>query len=458
MPEVVYDAAAALAVLHAAAEDRQARRIVVRSLTESDFVVTEQAEAWRLLRRLEEEGVEFDPDVARRIAAEVGVSDGSVALLEREHDAPARSLAWLVDRVRWDGARARATDGPLAELIEAISDIGREANDVRSAARRLARSLDAGGRRYVQDPGAVLRGYRAEVAVRRSNPGIDPFGFDVLDAGLSRGSRPGLVTLVVGLSGSAKSTLVANQVVRQVVRYRRKILYGVWEMGTHDTLDLLVSIATQIPLANLDRGELTDAESDAVTKAAAFFARHVTFFENPFFVPRDSVDSGKARRWTNDDNLDVLEGYLAETDADLFVADLWDRLYVDLSYEGTTRALFRAQQMAKEYGIHLELVMQILLKEVERRKDKRPTRDAIKGTGAAVEVADNIFGVHWEAAIKNVPDSMLEVLVMKQRKGKSRFAVGFDFEPETASVHGEGRLVSYDPSLEDLDDVAAIRT
>jgi len=189
--------------------------------------------------------------------------------------------------------------------------------------------------------------------------------------------------------------------------------------------------------------------------------RKILFMENAFF---ERVALEKGKRKSNDRNLDILEGYIAEAGCDVVVMDLWERMLCDLSYEGVTDALYRQQEMHKEYGVHGIIVQQLKLKDVEKRADKRPTREAIKGTGAYVEVADLIFGVHRDAQFKKVPDDSLEVICLKQRKGEPNWAIRFDWDGPTCAIRG-GIEVSYDPGLESSDefggevsDPSAIRT
>ncbi len=160
----------------------------------------------------------------------------------------------------------------------------------------------------------------------------------------------------------------------------------------------------------------------------------------------------------------MLEGYLAEAGCDAAIWDLWERSLVDLSYDGVTSALYRQQAMHAEYNVYGVIVHQLKLKDVERRVDKRPTRDAIKGTGAFVEVADQIYGIHREAQYKMVPDDSLEVLCLKQRKGTANWAIRFDWKGELALVAGDGVEVPFDPGIDsapqfaDIEDVQTSRS
>ena len=103
--------------------------------------------------------------------------------------------------------------------------------------------------------------------------------------------------------------------------------------------------------------------------------------------------------------------------------------------------------MCQEYRFTGVIVQQMRLKDVEKRADKRPTRESIKGTGAFVEVADLVFGIHRDAQFKAVPDDTIEVICLKQRMGKANWAIQFDWDGDKSSITN-GREVPYDPGLE----------
>src|SRR5262249_23574089 len=105
--------------------------------------------------------------------------------------------------------------------------------------------------------------------------------------------------------------------------------------------------------------------------------------------------------------------------------------------------LWRQLAIAKATRTHHVLVHHLRGKDVEQRQDKRPTREAIKGSGAWVDVPDTIIGVHRPALWKSGPDDKLEPVVLKQRYGKWPLAVEFDHDPATGIISG-GRTIEYE--------------
>ena len=79
--------------------------------------------------------------------------------------------------------------------------------------------------------------------------------------------------------------------------------------------------------------------------------------------------------------------------------------------------LKRTKDLGKEYGCHFLLLAQIK-RGVEKRGDKRPTREDIKSSGGFEEVADKILGVHRERAYDpDLEDDTIELGILKQRLG-----------------------------------------
>ena len=250
------------------------------------------------------------------------------------------------------------------------------------------------------------------------------------------GARPGKITVVTGLSGSGKSTLTARIVLGQI-RQKRKVLYGAWEMDGGMTLELLAILSLGWSRTKLMKGEISEEELAVFTERMEQISPYVRFMKNPF---RMGIGGGRP---SNERNLDLVAGYIADSGADFFVADLWERCLEHDEPNDEKRALFRQQAICEELGVHGLLVHQQLIKEVEKRPDKRPTREGNKGSGAWVEVADTMLGVHNPSKWKPVPEDSLEVCILKQRWGKWPLAVEFDWDPECGKITG-GTSVEYD--------------
>jgi replicative DNA helicase len=442
--EVVYDATNERVVIAAQMASREKRKVLVRSVSDEEMLVPEHAAMQRALRTLEDQQLEYDPQVFRRLVADEGVpvDEGYIASLEARASVP-ENLDWHVGTLRWDATRARVLRGPTPELLKLLKDPKASPDVVAAAARAVLRAVEGGGgRRFMRRPDELNRSYKAEVAARVAVGNFFPLGYEAMDRRLNEGAMRQRTALVVGLSGSGKSTFTAD-LVKRLAQQGRRVLLGSWEMGAESVLDVLVASMARVEIGRVVSGDLRPDEVARINKVVDWCTDRITFMDNAFFG--DEI-RGKGKP-SNDRALDVLEGYIAESGCDAVVMDLWERCLVDLSYDGVTKALYRQQDIHKRYNVWGVIVHQLKLKEVEARADKRPTREAVKGSGAFVEVADLLFGVHRDAQFKRVPDDSLEVICLKQRKGKAFWSTRFDWDGEMGLITG-GEEVPYDPGLE----------
>ena len=118
----------------------------------------------------------------------------------------------------------------------------------------------------------------------------------------------------------------------------------------------------------------------------------------------------------------------------MVVWDLFDKSLPDLSPSAISEGLNKAQAIAKEFDIHLLLLAQIR-RGVERRGDKRPTREDLKGSGGWEEVADQIIAVHRESVYDpDLEDDTMEIGVLKQRMGPFGTWFTYDYNASTFMV------------------------
>jgi len=247
---------------------------------------------------------------------------------------------------------------------------------------------------------------------------------------------------------SGKSTLTAR-IALGLARNRRRILYGAWEMRGNTTLRLLACMSCGFERSRLvkkpEEGGLTDEELVTLEARAWAISKYVRFLDVPFNRARGE----KRTRDTNDRNLDMLQGYIADSGCDVFIGDLWKRCLRNTDPDDEEQALIRQQAMCEELKIHAILVQQQRLKDVEQRSDKRPTREGIKGSGAWVEVADTILGVYRPAQWKTaMDDTVFEIDVLKQRYAAWPMAIEFEWDADTGLITG-GKTVPYDSGGED---------
>lgn len=445
--ELVYDTTNERVLLGAAiASPLSERASLVRSIAPDEMLLPEHSTMWRALRAMVDQGLEYEPAVMRRLVLDEGgrVEGEYLAELEATAEVP-QNLEWHLRTLRWDSTRASMLQGVVPELIRALKDPKATPERTASLAQALLRGLDdrGFGKEYLRRRDELAREYKAEIAARVAVGNFYPFGFPAMDARLSEGAMPQRTALIAGVSSSGKSTLAANLAASLTAAERkRKVLYGCWEMTSKSVLDVMVAFTTRIRLEKIVQGSLTQEERVRVSRATDRICSRITFMDNPFFAKRV-----KGRRRSNEENQDLLEGYIAKSGCDVVVMDLWERMLVDLRPDAVVEALARQQQMHVDYNVYGVICHQLNLKDIGQRTNKRPTADVLKGSGMYFEMPDQVFCVYREAMYKDVPDESMEVICLKQRKGKAMWAVRFRWNGELALV-SDGEEVSYDPGLE----------
>lgn len=445
--EFIYDASNEALIIGAAIADSSARKKLVRKLAADEFLVPKHSVIWQAIRALSDKGLDYTPEAMERLLLDAG-GDSAVReyleAIESQAVVPA-NLDWHTETMAWDATRARTLKGPIPEMLQLMNDPKADRADVITTARATLKALDGGGRRYMRRPAELYRQYRAEIAARRSRRNIYPLGAEPFDRNLSEGFMPGRTSVTAGLPGSGKSTLwVAFAIL--LAKAGRKVVYCAWEMEPDSLLDVGAAHMTGIPLVKIIQGTMNEEEAHRVDCSVKWILKRITFMENPFI--RGKANDGK--KPSNDRNLDILEGYLAESGADVAVYDLWERMLPWRKPDDVAGALYRMQEIHKEYRIHGAILHQLTLKDVEKRTDKRPTRDAIKGTGGYVEVPDLIIGIHRDAQFKAVEDNRIETICLKQRKGRANWAVRWEWDGATCRIR-DPEEVPYDPGLESVD-------
>lgn len=450
----VYDAANEAAVIESVIADADARRALTHKIAADEFLVPRHAPIWKAIRGLTIRGLDYSAAAARRFLADEGADSATVEYLGtlEANAAKPDNLEWHVETMRWDATRARVLKGPLPELLKAIRDPRAAQTDVQANARAVARALESAGRRYMRRPEELYRGYRAEIAARRATVDqVRGIGEPVFDDRLSEGYIAGRTHLIVGLSGCGKSTIEMMLAIN-LAKLGRRVMIGAWEMSPESLLDVGVAHMTGITLDDIVKGNLDDEQDDRVAKASRWISSRIRFMSNPFFDP-----STRGKKPSNERNLDLLEGYLAECAAEIAFYDLWERMLPFRDPNSVSGALWRMHAIHEEYGITGVILHHLNGKDVEGRADRRPTRGAIRGVNTFVEVPDLILGVHRDAQFKAVEDDTVETICLKQRKGVANWAIRWKWDGARASVSNPEE-VPFDPGLESSSGLGDIGT
>lgn len=450
-------------LLAAAFVDVSARAKLIRSFSSPDaFLVAEHRAAWAAVLEMDRRKLDFDVATFRRIAGDRVRDDYIAEIIALRPKAP-QNLDFYISSLQWDRQKAQVAAGPLNDLLGALQNPNEPPERVRALARHIAEGLGGrlGAGRFLHEPGELVASQIREVEQRAKGHALYPYGIHGLDnydegakdksgrdvGGTPRmipGAMPGMITLIPGSSGSGKSTLAARLSL-SLSKQRRKGMYCAWEPRSGMTLELLACISLNWSRSALLLGRdqrdfsqpMPHEQRVLLEERMHLIAKWVVFMANPF---RGAI---RGRPPSNYDNLDVLREHVAAAGVDWVICDLWERLLEETKPSDESRALQHQQSMAQEMNVHFILLAQ-LRKDVEQRADKRPTREAISGSGMWFQVADTIIAPHRPALWKNIADDKLELYILKQRWGAWPLCIECDWDPDKGAISG-GRSVSYDP-------------
>lgn len=442
--EVTHDTINEMIVVAAALTDATARAKLLLTLRPELFVDDQHRAIWEALVKLDRAGVPHD---LVTVHAEVSqtVQLAFMQQLVAQYPDPPAALDHHVQNLRWDSARAEGVQGPVADFLKALRDPTSTQTTIRSKARHVGTAFDGAVDNTFMKNRHTLAAEAVALLKARATMGVYPFGLPGVDIDkdtgkhrLIPGTAPDYTTILTGVSGSGKSVLAAVIALAQA-RTRRKVLYGAWEMGPHESLMLLAMLSCGFNRYDLTTGNMKPAELAKLHRTMENLGKYVSFFDPPF-----SGDLKK--RYSNDDALDMLCQQINDSGCDIFIADLWERAVPDGDPGAERRALFRQQQIAKECHCHQILLAQQKLKDIEKRPNKRPTRDTILGSSAWVDVADTILGVHrpklWDPF---APDTM-EVLILKQRYATWPHVIEHDWDGNEVTLKNPREIPYEDPT------------
>lgn len=454
-----FDSSNEAAIVAAAYLFADLRAHLLLRLVPDHFQQREHRELWQAFLEAERRKLVLDLPLVEQLAG-VDKHRYLAELIEVRPDRP-QNIGWHLQNVLWDHARVSAARGPIPAFIEALRDPKAEPEQVRGLARAIGLCFDGyEDRKHLHDPAALVRDQMKQVEARVAGLACWSYGLGGLDfydrsgppedwrRRMIPGPAPGQITTITGISGGGKTTLTANIVLGiafpgwvhgDFSTPGRTVLYGAWEMNGGMTLELLACISLCWSRSELveGRGPVASPEGRlALQSRMALLASRVRIMGNPF-------RRRAGEKASNERNLDIVQGYIADSGCEVFVGDLWKRCLRSTEPDDEEEALIRQQAMVEELHVHAILLQQQRLKDIEQRADKKPTREGIKGSSAWVEVSDTILGVHRPALFKRVADDKLEIDVLKQRYGKWPLAVEFDWDPDKGAIRG-GRHIEYD--------------
>lgn len=446
-------------VLGAMIRNKKIRRRLIKTLSANEFSHEVHRNIFGALKALEEKNIEdATPSVIETFMPE-GNWGGKSYLDKLEESARKVNVDYHVKMLRWDHARFLCIKSDAPELLSMIKDPHVDPDDVLRHIRSMQEKLKVGlDTNFVSSGKGLASDYAAKLRARHIQPSFRSSGFKLLDENLTLGFARGFLTVIAGAPSMGKSSLMYNMALRQA-QAGFKVLILPWESGIESAIDSLVAIGLHITHDRLFK-RIAGMNDEDKKKIDDFIEELLTsgniIFLNP---PHRDVYSGNI--WeANTRLLEWVENQISRINPDICYWDLFEKKLVGKRIEQIDLALEYVQEMAKpdRANVHMGLLHQIRFKDVEKREDQRPTREGIKGTGAYVEVADQLFGVYRPAVyakmseLGGIEDKFIEILCLKQRRGDWPWKITYRWDGPCTRIYGKGRsgnvVSKQDPELQ----------
>lgn len=428
-----FDPTSEQVVVSAMLRDEETLKRLVRGISSDDVYADRHRIILSVLKELDRKGLKFDIPTFARVSASMDYADrdwGGDSYLDDLVDVfpDGANLDWHLEQMRTDARLRSAADDVAEDLIAEMRRPGADPARALPLARELIGRIsaatsgaEAGGVSTGEVAGARYKAVLAERAAGRSDH--VPFGLKELDDVLTWGASPGKVTVVAARPSNGKSSLGYNLakwwIDRQVrsAQDPRPLLFLPLEMGNQSAQDALVARTAGIPVDKIIRG-FDKLDFEVQMEAVAAIDRYVgspwiSWFDEPG-ASIERIEEVLAASMEPDPN--GKDGEMRSRYG-LVIWDLFDKSLPDLDQATISKSLNQAQKLAREYRTHLALLAQIR-RGVEKRGDKRPTREDLKGSGGWEEVADQIIGIHRERVYDpDMEEDDFEIGILKQRVG-----------------------------------------
>ena len=398
-------------------KDREARKRLINTLNAGEFHTARHKTIFAAIVTLVRNNLDYTPATLTTLLPE---SDwgGKEYLDKLESMGNSKNIDHHISRMRWDVARVQAFEDLVPQLVTELKDPRAERDDVLQLASDIQNRLASSQEENAYESGDGLASqHSATILARRVGVTFRSSGYKEMDDKLVYGFAPGKLSIIAGTPSAGKTTFAANMGLRQSKKW--KIGFMAWEMGSIDMMDTFCAAGIKIPLEKLIKltKMLTEEEQNAIDDYIASLLKddRISFLKEP---PDDVY---KGAPW--DINERVIEWAFSKIESwgrDIIYWDLFESRFATTDPGNVLLALKKVHRQIKpdRLNVHMCLLHQLLLKEVERRQDKRPTRDVLKGTAGYLEVPDLVLTVYRPALYEpGVEDNVIEIDCLKQRQG-----------------------------------------
>lgn len=254
-----------------------------------------------------------------------------------------------------------------------------------------------------------------------------PTGLRTLDEELRGGWRPTWQVAIAAAKKIGKSAF-ALTTMRAAARAGHPVLLFSAEMEAVEQGERALAAESDVPVEAIDRGP-SDTEWRSLLAAAERAERY------PFEIVDRPVSVDRlvaiARRWRRSNR--AKPGVIGIDYIQLVAAD---RQRGQSREEVVASISRRLKQLAAELKCVTIVVAQLLSSKIAARKDKRPTVDDIRETGAIADDANLVLLIHRPWVYDTTkPPAAAEVIVGASRVGPYPRTLPVIFAPKTTSFH-----------------------
>lgn len=412
------------------------RKRCSRELSEQLFIGTRHKIIFQVLSMMVSRGLDYNKDTFKTLSNDEDF--GGFKYLEdlEELFEENTNIDFHIERLKLDSKKISLKKKKVKELNEALEDPQVDGKELSIIVRDISEDLrDIFITTNIHKGKELKKEYFDTLKQRQEVGTFIGTGFVSLDEDLTEGLARKKTSVWAARTSMGKTTALSN-----MVDYLRSIkvqtLVMPLESGKESFIDLMVSRRTKIPLINIIKrmSELTVKEKTLIKKETSAILDD----EYLHFIDDTSTTLNDLRTILDNNNYEVC-----------FI-DLFEKL-ADVSFDSKVMSnkLKEVQKIAKEADVHMGLLAQIKRNPDIKAKDKRPTLELLKHSGAFEENADLVMFFHREYYYNSEVDKdVLEMIIAKQRMGIRNKSYYYDFIPDVMTVGKEA--LDYVPFGEDF--------
>ncbi len=407
---------------------------IVSLLLDSDFYDVRHVKLFRAIRRLWSQTIPQDLVTVTDELVRMGELEnigGRGYLIEVTEDvysaANCERYAEIIREKAVLREVLRLTDGMASQAEHQTSTLVELSETAKELYTQILRGM--GNSNELIMPSSLQARRESDIAQYLATPRVLT-GFRIIDKRLTYGYAPRMMSAVTAFPSVGKSTWKSNQIMN-LCEAGYGVLSVATEQGSLIEQNRLDSSMLQIPifdLAMMRTWSQQDERHERLRKNAEYIASKWKYYlleSCSMTVPKLEV---------------AVETLLANgKKLDWIVLDLFDR-FVDVDFSsagGVKRKLVEIENIAKNTGTHITLLVQQHRVNARDNPNKIPRIDGMKWSGSFEEMCRLIFLLWREGRMKDTPDVSMDVIIGKQSDGYAHEAymhrLGFD--PEILALY-----------------------